>query len=306
MKSFDIQFQLAIAIAIAQVALPSYGAATGDSDVGWVIEYSPPEAVHTIIRTASNTSVRLKLGTAVYANDTVQMSTAGRVVIALADGTERQVDGPGNWRVPNSEAPSRIWQVLGSVLQLGEKQAQLAASAATRGNEECMPGKSFQPDPIRVPILRVRSHVTAGVQSLAIGWYGGCPPFDVSLESPTRVVARASSLTKRFQQFSDVDLVVGAYRVQIQDKAGVSVNHVLAVVAEGPPSPTEFTKNNATAGVLARALWLADVDGGAWRLESIKTLRPLLLQRQPVAIRMADYLMSTDDAVLTPAPPSSR
>jgi hypothetical protein len=282
---------VAIGLGCASAAFLPARAEGGDA--GLVVDYAPPRASHALVRHGSSVESPVRLGTVVQADDVVKLRSEGHVTIQLADGTEKEIDGPGEWRVPESSQPGAFARILHSLEGLLEKQATVAASAASRGSEDCdTPEASL---PIRVPILRAHARVTAGSQTLAVGWFGGCPPYAVSLRSGSTETGRADGLAKRLYQFRDVNLAAGVYRVEIRDRFGKSASFTLEAVSEGPVVPADLAADRTSADGIARALWLAGQDGGSWRLESLKTLRPLLAQKNRIAVQLADYLLSSDD-----------
>ena len=170
-----------VAVVIACASGPCSTAQAEGVDAGLVVDYAPARASHVIVHRESPAETPIRLGTVVQVNDVVKLRGEGRVMIQLADGTEKEIDGPGEWRVPESSQPGTMARILRSLPGLLEKQATVAGSAASRGPEDCdSPQASV---PIRVPILRPHARVTAGQQTLAIGWFGGCPPYAISLRS---------------------------------------------------------------------------------------------------------------------------
>ena len=70
--------------------------------------------------------------------------------------------------------------------------------------------------------------------------------------------------------------------------------------------PDELSADKTPADGIARALWLADQDRGSWRLESVKTLRPLLARKNKIAAGLADYWLSSDDMPTAPSPTTTK
>lgn len=265
-------------------------------EVGMVVDYSPARSTQSIKR--GDATLPVKLGTLVMAGDVVQVNAGGRVFVQLNDGTQRDV-GPGEWRVPDSKPLGPIANLLRSLPRLLDVQAQIAATASTRGGETC--DKADPNVSIEVPILRAHSKVTAGKQNLTLGWVGGCAPFGVDLTRDAVVVGSAKGLTRRQQQFADLDLTPGLYQLRIEDAAGDRRVYDIEVVDTAPVPPADLEAADSVTAAIARALWLAELDNGAWRLESFKTLRPLMAQKERIAVLIGDYLLvSTDDTATIP------
>jgi hypothetical protein len=269
-------------------------------EVGMVVDYSPARSTQSIKRGAATLPV--KLGTLVMAGDVVQVNAGGRVFVQLNDGTQHDV-GPGEWQVPDAKPLGPVASLLRSLPRLLDVQARIASSASTRGGEGC---DAADPNVvIEAPILRARSKVTAGEQNLALGWFGGCAPFAVDLTKGTVAVAGAKGLKRRQQQFVDLDLTPGQYQLRIADAAGHTKVYGIDVVETAPAPPADLESADSATAAIARALWLAELDAGAWRLESFKTLRPLMAQKERIAALIGDYLLvSTDDD--TKAPPTTQ
>lgn len=283
---------VAFATAAEQAPAPS-------QEVGMVVDYSPARSTHTIQR--GNTTLPVKLGTLVVAGDVVKVNGTGRVFIQLNDGTQHDV-GPGEWRVPDAKPLGPIASLLRSLPRLLDVQAHIAASASTRGAETCDAADANAT--IEAPILREHSKVSAGKQNLALGWFGGCAPFTVELRKGDSVIGAAKGLPRRQQQFTDLDLTPGLYQLRIADAAGHNRAYGIEVLASTPTPPADFETADSATATIARALWLAELDDGAWRLESFKTLRPLMAQKERIAALIGDYLLvSTDDAASTTATP---
>jgi len=286
------------AVAALLAVLSVVGAASTPSvEVGMIVDYSPARAAHTIRHTDGSTTP-VKLGTLVVAGDVLLVDAGGRVFVQLNDGSQHDV-GPGEWRVPDSKPLGPIASLLRSLPRLLDVQANIAASASTRGGDSC--DASDTNVSIEAPILRPHSKVVAGKQNLALGWFGGCPPFAVDLAKAEQTVGSAKELSRRQYQFVDLDLSPGAYRLRIADAAGHQRNYDIEAVTAAPAAPADLSSADSATADIARALWLADLDGGAWRLESFKTLRPLMAKKERLAALIGDYLLvSTENVAPSP------
>jgi hypothetical protein len=266
-------------------------------EVGMIVDYSPARSTHTIRRGA--VTLPVKLGTLLVAGDVIVVGGGGRVVVQLNDDTQHDV-GPGEWRVPAAKPLGPIASLLRSLPRLLDVQAHIAASASTRGGETC--DGADQSAAIEAPILRDRSKVTAGKQSLALGWFGGCAPFGVALKKGDTQIGTVQGLKRRQQQFADLDLTVGLYELRITDAQGHERAYAIDAVAATPPPPADLEATDSATATIARALWLADLDEGAWRLESYKTLRPLMAQKERIAVLIGQYLLISTDAAAAATP----
>ena len=268
-------------------------------EVGMVVDYSPARGVHTI-RHADGTTVPVKLGTLLVAGDVVQVEAGGRVFVQLNDGTEHDVP-TGEWRVPDAKPLGAIAGFLRSLPRLLDAQAHIAASASTRGSQTC---DAADPNAaIEAPILREHSKVTSGTQNLALGWFGGCAPFAVSLRRGDVVVSEVAALKRRQHQFADLTLSAGQYQLRIGDSTGHRRAYAIDVVDKTPAPPADLDAADTATATIARALWLAELDDGTWRLESFKTLRPMMAQKERIAALIGDYLLVSTEAVAAPNTP---
>ena len=150
-------FSSIVAAAIVCSVPTSTAAAPAGSDAGLVVDYAPSRASHVIIHRGSTTETPIRLGTVVQANDLLKLRVAGHVTIQLWDGTEKEIEGPGEWRVPEGERPGIMALVLHSLAGLLEKQADIAASrpmterrrenATVEPVRECRRTQGDQPTP---------------------------------------------------------------------------------------------------------------------------------------------------------------
>jgi len=282
-----------VALLLAMLGAAGAAPRTPPDEVGMIVDYSPARSTHTI-RHADGTTAPVKLGTLVIAGDVLLVGAGGHVFVQLNDGSQHDV-GPGEWRVPDSKPLGPVASLLRSLPRLLDVQADIAASASTRGGESC--DASDANVSIEAPILRPHSKVVAGKQSIALGWFGGCPPFAVELSKADRAVGAANGLTRRQHQFVDVDLSPGVYRLRIADASGHQRSYDIEAVAATPAPPADLASTDSATADIARALWLADLDGGVWRLESFKTLRPLMAKKERIAALIGDYLLVSTDSV---------
>ena len=290
-------FIVCVLISGAVVASDQPSEAAPTHEVGMIVDYSPARSTHTIRR--GDTTLPVKLGTLLMAGDLIVVGGGGRVVVQLNDDTQHDV-GPGEWRVPDAKPLGPIASLLRSLPRLLDVQARIAASASTRGGETC--DATDASTVIEAPILREHSKITAGKQNLALGWFGGCAPFSVDFKKGATTIGSAQGLARRQQQFTDLDLTPGLYQLRIADAHGHERSYGIEVVTTVPPPPADLDATDSATATIARALWLAELDDGSWRLESYKTLRPLMAQKERIAALIGDYLLVSTDAATTPAP----
>jgi hypothetical protein len=262
-------------------------AADDVQEIGWVLEYSPPEAVHKIRRANVSVPLDVKLGTPLRAGDVVSVDKNGRVLIALADGSEREVSGSGAWSVPVTKPRPGLWRVMQSMLGLVEREGALASSAVTKGG--CL--FSNQSQPIAAPVLSRAQKVVEGSQTLKIAWRGGCPPFSVTVEARGRVVASAKNVEKYVASLPQTSLKTGPHVLRIREARGSELKAAFEVVSASLPMPEDLAASSSTTAALAQATWLADQEEGAWRLESVKRLEPLVAGQQPMAVQLSRALL---------------
>ncbi len=65
----------------------------------------------------------------------------------------------------------------------------------------------------------------------------------------------------------------------------------LEAMASGPTLPADLAVDATPLGVVAQAVWLADHEGGRWRLESFERLRPLIRSGDPLAGTIGDGVL---------------
>ena len=99
------------------------------------------------------------------------------------------------------------------------------------------------------------------------------------------------SIEGRQVRLDDVPLAPGRYTVVITDIDSRRFEGALEATGRGPALPAELAADTSSLGVVAQAVWLADHEGGRWRLESFERLRPLIRAGDPLANAIGDGVL---------------
>ncbi len=265
------------------------GVAAESAEAGLVVDYAVPRGT-SVQLVRQGAELALRLGTIVRQNDVVRVRGAGTVTLQLADGKEQRVLGPADWTVPAAARAGLLARVLRGLEGLLDRHATTAANAATRGAEECL--SKHESTPFVVPVLKDGARVVAGTQPIGFAWSGGCPPFRIALASGAAEIAHAEGVDHRAHEFAARPLPAGTYRVTLTDHYGFTTTRTFEAVARGPVPAHDLPAGDAPAEVLGRALWLAGLDGGTWRLEAVKALRPLAERKLAVAVALRDAVLA--------------
>ena len=157
------------------------------------------------------------------------------------------------------------------------------ASVAVRGEED---------EPLAIPMLKDRSVFTgAGRREIALGWYGGRPPFGLRLYDITHRLQIASEplLGEREAILSArAALAEGSYEVEVVDATGVYAREGFEVVlGEKLPRPPKAlsgaTRSDPIRATL-RATWIASIDEGSFVLEGYQQAAALGPSHQPARL----------------------
>jgi hypothetical protein len=266
------------------------GAGESEQGVGVVAEYRPAAGRFTFTRPPAQSQVPVRIGTVVMAGDQVTLPAGSTVLVHLADETTRSFQGPGTFEVPTPRRFGKPLRVFLSIRALFDDEYRLAGIAASRGGETCGDvGKAVAP--IDVPILAGEARIVAGERDLPLAWHGGCEPFVVMVRSDHGTVVMRESVVGRQLRLDNVPLSVGRYTIEISDATGVRFEAVLEAVSQGPAVPAELADDITPLGVIAQALWMADQDGGRWRMDSFERLRPLIRKGDPLAGAIGDGVL---------------
>jgi len=262
------------------------------AEVGVVADYQPLAGQFMIIRPPRAEPVAVKIGAVVMAGDRLRLERVDQsVTIQLANGEVARFKGPGDYLVPAARPLGKLAAIFSSIPDLFNDSPRLSGTAASRGIDECGI-QDFDAGPIEMPILVPGARVIAGEHNLTLEWTGGCPPFTVEVLEGASLVVRREALNRRRVQLDTLDLPVGHYVVRVADAAGRRREAALEAVADGPVVPVDLAADTSSLGVTAQAIWIAGLDGGHWRLESIQRLRPLIASGDPLAVAISDGLLS--------------
>ena len=276
-------------------------AAAPGAAVGVVSEYSPTSARYALKRDGESPGgtvrVPVRIGTIVMAGDEVVLPPKSSITLSPADGPARRIDGPGTFRIPPGRDLGVTRRLVQAVTSIFDVQYRSALTAVSRGDAACEPVSTALP--IVVPIIRKEARVLAGVRDIPLAWTGGCSPYTVTLLRDEAVVARQENISRSQLRLDGVTLVSGTtYTVAITDSRGARRAVEITAVSRTPTPPADLDRDTSALGVTARALWLGDKDGGAWRLDSFEMLRPAIRLGDPLAGRIGDVLLWQDVAQL--------
>ncbi len=134
---------------------------------------------------------------------------------------------------------------------------------------------------LSVPLLANTSpKVIAGNRRFALAWQGGTPPYVLMLRNvdSDEVLAKVEGLTEPAAVLGEQALKKGRYEVTVTDdsETGVAVRHRFRAVSMDSvplaPANEGLSELPPPVRITAEAYWLAQQDGGAWRLESFMRL----------------------------------
>jgi hypothetical protein len=253
------------------LAIATRGAA---AEVGVITDYSPPGAMLYLERTGVKQPVRI--ATVVQSGDKIELPASSSVTVELSDSRRMSSSGPGTWEVPAAPALGSLATYFHRLTLIMEPDYRLSASAITRGLALC------NGEPI-VALALTGALVKAGQRGLSLAWKGGCPPYRIELKSDHDSLGIESGLVSPQVRFESITLDPGPYSVAITDRTGASLVMPLTARRDGPACPEALARDTSHIGTVARALWLADVDAGAWRIDSVELLLPLRRQHDPLA-----------------------
>ena len=279
---------LALLIIMASNATP---ATTTEQGVGIVANYRPAAGRFNFSRNPGNETIPVRIGTVVYAGDSITLPAGATVIVHLADETARNFDGPGTLTVPAARPLGKIATFFRSIPALFDNTHRLSGTAASRGAGDCGSAGSAQDSPLVIPILASGAQITAGVRDLPLAWQGGCAPYNVSVASGQRIIAQRVAVTGQQTRLDAVALPVGHYTITLADAANRHFETTLEARQHGPALPAGLAGDQSPLGIIAQAVWLAEQDQGSWRLDSFEQLRPLIRAGDPLAGTIGDGLL---------------
>jgi len=266
-------------------------ATTTERGVGIVANYRPAAGRFNFSRMPGNEIIPVRIGTVVYAGDSITLPPGATVIVHLADETARNFDGPGTLTVPPARPLGKIANFFRSIPALFDNTHRLSGTAASRGTGDCSSAGSKQDSPLVIPMLASGAQITAGVRDLPLAWRGGCAPYHVTVASSQRVIAHRVALTGQQTRLDKVALPVGHYTITLADAAHRRFETTLEARQHAPVIPAGLAGDRSPLGIIAQAVWLADQDQGSWRLDSFEQLRPLIRAGDPLAGTIGDGLL---------------
>ena len=264
-------------------------AAWSGTPVGVVADYSPVSAHYQVRRQPSDKPIPVRIGAVVEADDEIDLASGGSVTLYLQDGTQKRMAGPGAFRVPAVSELGGAARILRSLVGAFDVDHRTASSAISRGVGPCP--ASAGDAPISIPILQGEPRFRRGVRDIRLAWTGGCPPYNIGLQGAGIAQLGLGDLVRGQIRFDKLALTSGNLSIEIADATGKRASFVVGIVDEVPQPPADLAADSSGLGAIAQALWLADQDGGAWRLESIDRLSTLTQHNDPLAGKIADVLL---------------
>jgi len=271
-------------LAMAMCCLASALSMAADApEVGVIIDYSPPGAMLYLER--SELKLPVRIATVVHAGDRIQLPADSSVTVERADSRRVSSSGPGTWEVPAAPALGSIAPYFHRLALIMDPDYRLSASAITREVQFC------KRESIAVPVLPKGALVKAGRRGLSMAWTGACPPYHLELKSAHDTLAVESGVASREFRFEQLTLDPGQYSVSITDSAGTIASFPFSARSEAPAWPDTLAADTSHLGTVARAVWLAEVDQGVWRIDSVELLRPLRRQHDRLAEAVSQSIL---------------
>lgn len=131
---------------------------------------------------------------------------------------------------------------------------------------------------LSMPLLAssTRQSTVAGTRPFHIAWVGGKPPFTAELIGSSGAAPVRWPATTEREVLATVALEQGFYEVRVTDTSGHSVRGAFEVTAQAPNvDRRNIEQLSPDLGNALLAARLADMDGGAWRLEAYERLSEL-------------------------------
>ena len=232
----------------------------------------------------------MRIGTVVQAGDRLKLPPGALVTVQLADGKVNRYAGDREHTIPDARPLGKAAAILEYFSALLDTEFRLEKTAAARGGGNCA-GATEHVAPIQVPVLVPGARITSGKRDLPLAWVGGCAPFIVTIHSGDQSIAERKSIEARQVRLDSLPLHRGRYVVSVSDGGGRTFRSTLDATDEGPVVPPDLATDSTPLGVVAQALWLAEYDGGRWRLDSFERLRPLIRAGDTFAGTIGDSVM---------------
>jgi hypothetical protein len=262
-----------------------------ESGVGVVAAYRPATKHLSFARPPRGETVPVMIGTVVMPGDRITLPADATLVVQLASGETRELKGPETHTIPDWGPLDRLTAAFFKAISGGfDDEFRREGLAASRSGEQCAAEGEVVPA-IKVPILVSGARIVAGNRDLPLAWRGGCEPFVVSVLAGGQTLVHRESIEGHQVRLDDVPLAPGRYSVVITDANGRRFEGALDATGAGPALPAELAADTSPLGVVAQAIWLAQHEGGRWRLESFERLRPLIRANDPLAGTIGDGVL---------------
>ncbi len=269
--------------------LPSFAVAEDAAAV--VAKYLPPKAEHIIVRSDGEESTA-GLGTPLYAGDAVRVADGGSLVVAYADGGRDTIEGPTTFSVPEKEPMGMTARIYDRLQVILGRQYRQGANLATRNPGDCKNAALV----FDAPVLRETTYLSVGHENIALAWVGGCAPYSLSLEGTEANRIRQDDLKRPLTRFDGRGLAAGDYQLTLRDAQAQAIT-VTVTLGDLPAGPINQADVQTELDVVAYAAWLANYDGGSWRLESFQQLRPWIRDGGVMAGTFGDLVMWGDPSL---------
>lgn len=266
--------------------LPSVSAAQDASAV--VAKYLPPKAEHVIVRAGGEESIA-GLGTPLYAGDTVKVADGGSLVVAYADGGRENLEGPTAFAVPEKERMGMAGRIYDRLQIILGREYRQGSNLATRNAGSC----NSNTPPLDAPVLSSTTYLSVGHENIALAWVGGCAPYSLRYDGPGDTRIRLRDLKRPLTRIDVRGLAAGDYTLTIADAQEQEIA-VAVVLTDLPDGPIEYGNIQSELDAVAHAAWLANHEGGGWRLESFQQIRPWIRDGGVMAGTFGDLIMWGD------------
>ncbi len=272
---FDRRFLLTGALLACACGAARVGRAAGASGViGYVDGVVPadaPEGTFVIERGDGSVERRVAARMVLRVDDRIAIAPGGVLRLGLLD---RSLELTG----PRAATPvDGVTIVAPPDSPVAEALILAAPSAADRAVKR---GRNM--GRLSLPLVPPSGgSLLAGLRPLSLGWYGGAPPYEVTLlpaEGEAALFAE-SGLGEPVLPPRSLGMAPGSYRLTIADSRKDKISRKLEVVPEAaePRMPVDKVPAGVAAEIrtMARAQWLSQQDDGRWRLQAYLALREL-------------------------------
>lgn len=263
-----------LASIVALLASSLSGPALSQALTGYVAQVEGDQTGAVLIR-GSEAHRRLRLGENILAGDVVLVKPPTRVRIDTSGGPVLLCDPKvsGECR--------RLFQDTGQGQQPADIARRLSAMLAWfAAPQRNLITRSAEPPRFVIGSGRPQ-RIVAGERQLRIGWVDGEPPFRITLEAQGRPLARGET-ADRGVTLPAARLGRGEAVVRVTDGRDRVATLPLEIVAAPALASFAASAVDADHALLLQLASLAQMDGGAWTLETAQRLSPLM-PRSPAA-----------------------